>query len=128
MINDTILGSVVALDGYEYIWDSEKWGYTEPPEAQGRLGFRFLRDSDGSVLDVIFDGETELSTVIDGYMEDILKIWDEKDGDVTYDDMTFDIQTESLDLRLIFTGVELYPDDKGFEMGWVRFYVLAKIR
>jgi hypothetical protein len=42
--------------------------------------------------------------------------------------MTFDIQTESLDLRLIFTGVELYPDDKGFEMGWVRFYVLAKIR
>ncbi|HPQ47775.1 MAG TPA: DUF4153 domain-containing protein [Clostridia bacterium] len=128
MINDTILGSVVALDGYEYIWDSEKWGYTEPPEAQGRLGFRFLRDSDGSVLDVIFDGETELSMAIDGYIGDILEAWDEKDGDVTYDDMTFDIQTESLDLRLIFTGVELYPDDKGFEMGWVRFYVLAKIR
>jgi hypothetical protein len=128
MINDEILGSVVALDGYEYIWDSERWGYIEPATPAGRLGFSFLRDSEGSILDITLDGNSEFNKTIDEYISEIIKAWEEYGDELTYEHITFNETTQSLDLRIIFTGAELYPDDNGFEMGWIRFYVLVKIK
>lgn len=128
MINDDILGSVVALNGYEYIWDSERWGYIEPVTPVGRLGFSFLRDPDGSILDITLDGKSEFNKTIDDYMDEIVDAWKEYGDELVYDHISFDETTDNLDLRIVFTGAELYPDDNGSEMGWIRFYVLVKIR
>ena len=127
-INDETLGAVISLDGYDYLWDSERWGYTESNTPRGRVGFEFMRDPDGSVLEITLDGETEFVKTIDEYVSEIISAWEEYGDELTYDNITFNETTDSLDIRIVITGAELFPGDKELEMGWIRFYVLVKVR
>ena len=87
-----------------------------------------MRDPDGSVLEITLDGETEFVKTIDEYVSEIISAWEEYGDELTYDNITFNEITDSFDIRIVITGAELFPGDKELEMGWIRFYVLVKVR
>ncbi len=127
-INEEILGSVVEISGYDYIWDSDTWVTNGIETDRGRLDFSFVRDEKGSILEINLNETILYTKKMDEFMDTIKASWDSKGKNITIDDMTFMADTPQAELKIVFTGVEIYPDDRGFEVGWMRFYILVKMK
>lgn len=125
-INSDIVGAVVDVGGYDYIWDSDKWeSEVEIDDEYLKLGFN--RNENENIFWVEYNDSTIIEEDIRGYLDIIRDRWDSQNGQMTLDNMSFDISAPPVDIRLVFTDVELHDvDSRGFGVGWVRFYVLIR--
>lgn len=126
-INEETLGGFVEVDGYDYIWNSESWSDKDFNTPTGMIDIEFERAPEGSILEISLDDETIFTKTVDEYMEAVIDSWDEYGSNITLDQMTFDESIDGMNIRFVFTGVELYPDDNGFELGWIKFYLLIDV-
>ncbi|MCK5759198.1 MAG: DUF4153 domain-containing protein [Clostridiales bacterium] len=122
------LDLIIDVRGYDYIWDSEHWEMNFIEIDEGELGIEFLRDENVNDLIITLDDEPLYEKNIDSFLVQIQETWDEKGNDITLDELTFTDETSDLRLKIVFTAVEMFPDNNGFELGWVRFFLLIKMK
>lgn len=127
-INNKTVGSIADISGYDYLWDSDNYT-AEPRETnKGMLLFTFERNEKDSMLNITLDENTVFSKDMTEYMGTIKEIWDVKGENITLDDMTFTEVTNYADIKIVFTNAEFYPEETDYRSGWIRFYVMVKMK
>jgi len=122
------LDLIIDVRGYDYIWDSENWEIDFLETDEGKLGIEFIRDQDVNDLIITLNDNPVYEKNIDSFLMQIQETWDEKGNNITLDELTFTDEINDMSLKLIFTGLEMFPEANGFELGWVRFSLLIKMK
>lgn len=127
-INEETVDTIINVKGYDYIWNSDEWDESSIVTDKGELTFEFIRDEDGNTLLISLNDEIIVTGNMDSYLDPIKDIWDVKGSDIVLDDLTFVEDSAAMSYKIVFTGLELYPDGNGYTVGWLRFYVLVRLR
>ena len=127
-INQDILSGVVPISGYDYIWNSESWNENPVETSMGEISFRLIRDERGGEIIVEIDQDEIFAKEIAEYIDEIVDQWEKRGSDISYDQLSFDEKAVGMDIRIIFTGLEIQPNENGSEVGWFSLYVLVDIK
>ncbi|MCD6321414.1 MAG: DUF4153 domain-containing protein [Clostridiales bacterium] len=121
-------GFIIDVRDYDYVWDSgnSEIGFLKIDE--GKLEIEFTRDRNVNNLSITLNDSPLYEKNIDSFLMQIQETWDNKGSDITLDELTFTDETNDLSLKIVFDGVEMSPDDNGYELGWVHFFILIKMK
>ena len=122
------LNLIIDVRGYDYIWDSENWDIDYVETDKGILSLEFTRDENTNDLNIFLNDNLIYNKALDVFLERIQSEWDEKGSSIDISDLTFTEETADMSLKYVFVGVEMFPDAQGFELGWVRYFVLIKLK
>ncbi len=127
-INEETVDTIINVKGYDYIWNSDEWDESSVDTDIGTLTFEFIRDEDGNVFLISLDDDVIVTNKVDKYLDPIKEIWDDKGSEITLEELSFVEDSDKLAYKIVFTGLELYPENNGYTVGWLRFYVLVKLK
>lgn len=119
---------IIDVRGFDYIWDSDNWDLDSIETDIGKLGIEFIRDQDVNNLLITLNDNTVYDKNIDSFLMQIQETWDEKGSDISLEELAFTDEINDMNLKLVFVGLEMQPDAKGFDLGWVRFFLLVKMK
>lgn len=127
-INRNNTKDIINITGYEYMWDSENYEPIYVTTEKGRLGFSLDRKPGESALLITLDDTSLLEVTAEKYAPILKEIWESTNGNATIDDLTFEENTEKVDIRIVFIAAEIHEVDKGYEYGWMRFLILVRFK